>query len=239
MAASDGKTMSRPASGEWSVDNALKSLVREDLKMPLFIHDMFNIVFLSIILIEVIIYLTRVDWTLLGTYEIGYSQYDLTYIICGTFIGYLIIDVIWILLIPKAVPSSPTSLIIHHAFALFQIFAVATYPWLGLSAALSLLVEINTIFLVLKRNVRQVSFEFNICWFGFYSTWLLLRLIMYPILSYYFYTEYIRHSIVTNNYYNVVIAGPLGTAVLSVLSYKWSFDMVFKKKKPKSPSKKN
>lgn len=223
---------------QWSIRKALE-LVKVEMPSEMLVHDMFNVTALSLIFSMICYYLykvtdmDRIGLSILETGVHGMEDKELNIIICCTFLTYAVIDALWVLLIPTCVPSSPTSIIVHHLFAIALIIVPWYLPYFGYHACLMLTVEINTVFLILKRNVRRTSIEFHITRILFYSTWIGQRLIMYPFLACFFYFEYMRYTETVGTYYNLVFIAPAGAFALSFLGYKWTFNMLFGKNKSK------
>ncbi len=221
-------------------------------KSQMFLHDMFNIVALAVVCYNVGLFLYRGSdpaiigplvthyWTKGGTdlTEISHlvSAADemglylfIFYFVCS----YLLLDIIWVLVVPKCVPSSPTSIVVHHlaTFVLLlttYVYAPVDYAW---NTAIYLTVEINTIILVLKRNLQMGSVLWRLLDILFYVSWVLQRLVMFPILTWWSYHEYLRFSLKVGTHMNALMLTPAFTMLLAILSYKWTIDLLFKKKK--------
>ena len=94
--------------------------------------------------------------------------------------------------------------------------------------AVTLLVEVNTLFLTLKRNVPNSSFVFKVLNILFYFTWISLRLICFPILVVFFYQEWRRYSKAIGTDFNFILLAPIFQFLITALSFKWTYDMVMK-----------
>ena len=223
-------------------------------KSQMFVHDMFNIVALAVICYNVCLFLYRGSdlaiieplfthyWTKGGhdlaniTHLVSASNemalyFFIFYVVCL----YLLLDIIWVIVIPKCVPSSPTSIVVHHIATLVllwttYVFAPIDYAW---NTAVYLTVELNTIILVCKRNLKMGSVLWRVLDILFYLSWVLQRLVMFPILTWWSYHEYLRFSVKVNTRVNALVLTPLFTLLLAILSYKWTIDLLFKKKKKK------
>lgn len=192
-------------------------------------HDYFNIFSLFTVCFLDFNYLFHAtDFSKLGTNEIGSGHGFLFTLLFVGFAVYLVADMIWIYMIPDSVPSDPMSILIHHlvtlVFISFPLYA-EHYAW---HMAITLSVEINTLFLLLRRNSSIGSLFNKIAEALFYTTWVLMRLIMFPVLAVFFAYEYERRSKEIGSYYNVVIAAPTLQLILTAMSYKWTYDMLVK-----------
>lgn len=193
------------------------------------IHDYFNLAFLSILVVANCIYLAlATEVSNVGTENLGDQHNYLSNIILISFVLYLLVDIIWVILIPKCVASNPQAILIHHCACLLMVaipFIERQFSW---HLSVCLLVEINTLFLTLRRNLPLNTLPQTICNIAFYASWVLLRLIMMPLLVAFFYSEYIRYSQYLNEYHNIAGYGVGGMAFVTALSYKWTLDMVLK-----------
>ena len=192
-------------------------------------HDMFNIVVLSLIVCVDLVYLTlATDLSELGTDELGADYEGLSDVLLISFTVYLLVDLVWVILVPKCVPSNPVGIIIHHIACLVLI----SLPWMNRQfawhTAINLLVEVNTLLLTLRRNVLIKSTAYHVFNVLFYATWIILRLVLYPMLVVFFYWEYIRYSVAISNYYNMLILASALEAFITAMGFKWTYDMVAK-----------
>jgi len=78
-------------------------------------------------------------------------------------------------------------------------------------------VEVNTWLLIAKRHYKSVVLEA-----GFYSTWVVMRLIIYPYLVWHYTWTYMEHSEELGTYVNIVLIAPLIQGYLSCLNYWWT-----------------
>jgi hypothetical protein len=163
---------------------------------------------------------------------------DLYYVIFYIVSAYLVVDVVWVLVVPRCVPSSPTSIVVHHVAT--AVLLGATYfcapEQYAFSTAIYLTVELNTVLLVSKRNLRIGSFLWVLLDKLFYVSWVVQRLIMFPILIWWSSFEYLRFSHTYGTLSNAILSTPIFSVLLTVLSYKWTIDMLTKKKKPSKKS---
>jgi hypothetical protein len=78
------------------------------------LHDYFNVIALTILVFVDYYYLyTATEFHKIGTNELGRNYGDLFKILFLLFDGYLLIDIVWIWLIPHCV-KGPNTIILHH-----------------------------------------------------------------------------------------------------------------------------
>jgi TLC domain len=160
-----------------------------------FLHDMFNILSLIVIVYHDVqyLYLTTI-WDHIGTLELGREQRDLASTLFFLFFIYIVVDTLWIAIIPSCVLSSPMALIVHHLFTfLFLLipYYVAQFHWHG---AISIFVEVNVLFLVSRRQFSQSTLMYRILDAVFLLTWFTFRLVVFPFLFFFYSYEYVRYS---------------------------------------------
>lgn len=200
-------------------------------------HDQFNIVALSIIVFFDVSYLIlTTDIKKIGTDELGLDYYPIFLALITSFTLYLIIDVFYVLYQPSCVLGPPKGIIIHHILTLGQL----VIPWLNQQLswhlAITLSVEINSLVMTLRRNSHKDSINYKILNVLFYITWFLFRLVLFPILSVFFYYEYIRCA-AKLGYYNTMAVGFISQSLLTLMSFRWTYDIymkIFRTKSTKS-----
>jgi len=179
-----------------------------------FRHDVFNMVFLPCLLFfNINVFL---DWNLAN-----FAFYT------KVFIFYILTDSIWVFLIPRSV-ASPATILIHHAAALAGLVSVLSMSsdYIIIGAAAGLL-EINTFFLLARRNFRSSSI-INIL---FFSSWVVIRLLLGPWLLYKTISLFLTHFELFMNepilllQASIIVIVTLG---LNILNFKWSYDLVAK-----------
>lgn len=247
--------MKRTESENWTIFQAVKSVYDQagQRHTQMFLHDMFNIGCLAVVcsLVGYFLY-TGTDTAILSTLLSHYwykrnadlhlisglmltpGMMDLYYLIFYIVSCYLVVDVLWVLVVPRCVPSSPTSIVIHHAATAVLLGATYFYApeQYAFSTAIYLTVELNTVLLVSKRNLRINSPLWFLLDKLFYVSWVVQRLIMFPILIWWSSFEYLRFSHTHGTLANAILTTPVFSVLLTVLSYKWTIDMLTKKKKP-------
>ncbi len=134
----------------------------------------------------------------------------------------------WIALRPKCTMASSTSVIVHHVVTLL----VMSTPWIhtqfGWHLAVNILAEINTWFLTLRRNVQCDTLLHSLLQVGFYATWILIRLLLYPVLIFFYWTEFLRFSQYTNSYINALLLSFVMHIVVTIMSLHWTWEMISK-----------
>ena len=192
-------------------------------------HDIFNIVILTFITLLNFNYLIHAtDISLIGTPYLGANHTHLFHYFYYSFIAYLLADTLWISVIPKSTVTGPLPIVFHHILVLMLSYVPYEEPQFNWFMASSLLVEINTILLAIKRYLPINSLQYNILNIIFYATWILMRLICFPILTWFYISEYHRVSAAKGTYVSVAVLGPLVQGLVTILNYKWSYDMLHK-----------
>jgi hypothetical protein len=172
-------------------------------------HDEFNLFALPLICIINCLYLQYQ-----GIFSI------LNFII---FLLYIIIDIIWLVLKPESV-QSPSTIIYHHIICIFGWFIPIFEPDFSMWISMALLVEINTFFLIAKRFFNHNAILTVLFWFS----WVLFRVIMYPLLVYFFYKELLSYYDTHKSKFIIGLIGFILLLILTSLNAKWSVDLVNK-----------
>lgn len=129
-------------------------------------HDAFNIIYIVLLLKYLLLYFVDYNVTLYR-------------IICISKIVYCIIDIIWLYLIPSAILINTNIIFIHHILTMILVWiSYINSNLFFMITPIGLLVEINTLLGILKRYIN--------CDTLFKISWIFFRLIMFPILNYYF-----------------------------------------------------
>lgn len=176
-----------------------------------FLHDMFNIMSLVVIIFLDMRYLYHATiWDHLGTSDLGKDHVGFASILLFTFFIYVVIDTLWIAVIPNCVLSSPMALIIHHFFTfLFLLlpYYIVQFHWHG---AVSMFVEINVFFLVSRRQFLPTTAIYKCLDFLFLLTWFFFRLVLFPVLLVFYSYEYRRYSMeLGGQWFNIVLLAPV------------------------------
>jgi len=130
------------------------------------LHDDVNIVVLTVVFIMAVLSL----WD--GPSSVGH-----TWVIVVMTV-YLLIDMAWIAARP-AIAKTPVSVIIHHVVTLIVISGAVEHADHRVNASRALLVEINTVLITLRRKLGRPLW----CEVGFFGTWIVLRLVWFPMLG--------------------------------------------------------
>lgn len=168
-----------------------------------------------------------------------------------TTLAYFVIDLLWVVMIPGTV-RSPSVIVIHHSIVLVYIMVPWLYHSLGYAMGACMSVELNTWFLIARRMFNQRGLnpfgagglgevggiKIKLTSVGFYLSWVLVRLVLYPALVPVFWGEYLAATESLGTYVNAVAVAPVFQVLLTCLNVKWSLDLLFSKlNKSKEPSK--
>mmetsp|Transcript_7954 Transcript_7954/g.29416 ORF Transcript_7954/g.29416 Transcript_7954/m.29416 type:complete len:228 (+) Transcript_7954:268-951(+) len=101
------------------------------------------------------------------------------------FLLYIVFDFLWVVSVPKCVPRGHKLIVIHHLATLGLVQHALRHPETAFFTCLDGLVELNTAFLVLRRQLPYgISHAFNVMyWITFFP----LRFCLAPYLVYKFY----------------------------------------------------
>ena len=183
------------------------------------LHDLFNLLVLPIICASNVLYLVIREEHYL------WAQFSI-------FTIYLILDSIWVLFRPRSV-ASPSTIIIHHIVCLIGwIIPHISDPSLSLWFSLGILVEINTFFLIGRRYWGRTL----VLQILFYSTWIFLRMMMFPFVLYKFSFKYFNYTVAQaeGKFINTGLLILLIMVFLNILNMKWSWDLFFKTQRKKT-----
>ena len=180
-------------------------------------HDIWNLILLPFIFLSTSYYLIFKE-------ESDYYYYAIQY---NIFIIYLIMDLIFIILIPQSV-GAPDSIIIHHLIVLIgTVGANYSLPIpVRRYVASGFLVELNTWLKFAKRysNPLLANF-FNIL---FYISWISIRICWFPYLLFIsislFYESYSQDG----NVFNCFLLLTIMLSVLLVMNIKWTHELFTK-----------
>ena len=174
------------------------------------IHDYFNIITLPLIFVS--------NWIQLIFGDIFGFDY-LFYL----FLGYILLDLLWLIWKPKSV-GSPGTIIFHHVISAGGWIIPIFNQDLALLTRLALLVEFNTWFNILKRY-NKTDLVYN-C---FYITWFFLRVILYPTLFYMSFNKYLLYISKYGTYLNLALPILIICVSLTILNFIWSYELIIKK----------
>jgi hypothetical protein len=150
------------------------------------------------------------------------------------FTSYITIDTLWLVFIPSSV-SSPNFILFHHIICLlaWQVpyFVDRAY---AVPASISLLVEINTFLLILKRNGPFNSTISSVIEFSFNLTWVVSRILLYPVILIISMPTVMETCRLKNSLINHGVALVCVLVALIALNTKWTIDWLRKLTKGKN-----
>ena len=213
------------------------SIARKVDNTQVLLHDIFNIISLIVIIIVNSSYLyealssnDKIDDNTKYYIPSNADNDSLrfTLIILGI---YLIVDSLWILIIPQSILSSPKLIVAHHIATLIYIY----FPWYygnlyGILCSSDCMVEINTLIIVLRRRALENTFIRKILDGLFLITWLCFRIIIFPIVAYFMIQQYLNLSSETylGTYNNIHIVACLIQSILTLLGFYWTWEIYIK-----------
>lgn len=207
------------------------------------IHDFFNLIFLlPIILLNCLNW----DWDKLMT-KPHFSNNNIAFRDCWTgeyfelffytTVSYFIIDLIWILVVPKAV-KSPSTIIQHHIASLLYLSIPNTMPSLRFMMGVCMSVEVNTWFLIARRVFNKQGFSpwtidlpylfsvriklISVC---FYVSWISIRCILYPFVLVIFYRLLTIQELSEREQKMLMVSACLHL-VFCALNMRWTMDLM-------------
>ena len=156
------------------------------------------------------------------------------------FFIYMMVDSFWVWTVPESVASAST-ILIHHVV----VSAVWLIPFYLRNASLvryssyGPLVEINTFFLIARRNFKDSV----LLQFMFFASWIVLRVLFYPYILIHFVAfiaiDNEHMNVAREPLYVVTAIAILGTMLLlNTMNAKWSYDL-FRKTFSRSPKDNN
>ena len=102
------------------------------------------------------------------------------------FTWYIVADFLWILVEPSAVPSLPNVILLHHAVTFILLCFPLRYASLATYTCWDGICEINTFFLIARRQWKSVRKPFS---FLYWATFFPMRIFLYPYMLVLFYRE--------------------------------------------------
>ncbi|EFN53634.1 expressed protein [Chlorella variabilis] len=104
------------------------------------------------------------------------------------FIAYVAGDFVWVFLQPEAVPSLPTVILAHHAVTCVLLCVPLKRPHLHWYTCVDGLVELNTFFLIARRQFRSRTTRKVFSWL-YWASFLSMRMVLYPLMVPLFWRE--------------------------------------------------
>lgn len=110
-------------------------------------------------------------------------------------IGYIMIDMLWVIIFPKCVKSQAT-IIVHHAVTMLYMCIPMYNPVTRYAMAVCLSVEGNTWFLILRRNplTKRSAVLKSVVKYCFYVSWYVIRIGLYPYMVYDVFGLFLAHT---------------------------------------------
>jgi hypothetical protein len=106
-------------------------------------------------------------------------------LLTNLFIYYIVLDSLWIALSPSAVPKFSSVILVHHLFTFLILLHPLRYPEHSIETCRDGIVELNTFFLIARRQARRGSL-LNVLFSFCYKITLSIRFIWQPYLIYHF-----------------------------------------------------
>lgn len=215
---------------------ATKTFDQPGANDPMFrAHDVYNMVYLSFISILDLYYLYQAtDVSLIGTPNIGQNHIPLFLFLWKAFVVYMLIDSVWIALFPRIAPSGAKIVLAHHVVTLLYAFVPFYVRSLSWHMGIALLNELSTTLVTFRRNVQINTPLYDFLHNLVLLTWFPIRLGLYPMLCVVILIEYRRYSLEVGTYVNIVAYGVVAQYFLTMLSIKWSIDLINKLKQKKN-----
>lgn len=107
------------------------------------------------------------------------------------FTWYIVADFAWIFAEPNAVPSLPNVILLHHAVTFVLLCFPLQYTHLATYTCWDGICEINTFFLIARRQWKSVRRPFTIL---YWATFFPMRIFLYPYMLIVFYKEMQIHE---------------------------------------------
>lgn len=212
-------------------------------------HDYFNIInFASIVAIDIFYIIVSTEWHRIGTNQLAQNE-SCTQIfkLMGCFTAnYLLWDTLFIVFYPTCVMDDTSTIeklsrgkdharniIIHHLVTLLYLSIPFFIPQFHWHTGVLLLVEINTLFLTVRRHLFNNTLAYKIVNALFYASWILFRLVIFPLFVFFIISEYFRYSEEVNTYINIFVIAPILQVMLTSLGLFWTYKLFFKAPKVK------
>ncbi len=154
-----------------------------------------------------------------------------------TSISYFIIDLAWVVIIPKAV-KSPSTIIQHHIATLLYLMIPYKMPSVRFLMGICMSVEINTWFLIARRVFNKQGFppwtidlpylfsvRVKLISIFFYLTWVAIRCIVYPYVLVIMGRLVQDSNLAENNKVMISVAACLHS-IFCFLNARWTVDLI-------------
>jgi len=190
------------------------------------IHDYFNLLALVFVITS-----AALDWDYPMLFQgLGSLAYTGQYFwwTWGLFVGYLLIDCVWVTMIPECV-KIPKTIVQHHVVVIVYMVAPILWPEYRWFMGALLSVELNTWFLIARRFVykKKIAWLTYPAAFCFYASWIIIRCYFYPaILVHFIQLADIRIRETGKFWHWPMLFIPVHFA-LCCLNAKWTFDLFY------------
>lgn len=228
-----------------TVCQAVPSTARLSLMPPMTpevraeLHDRFNLA--CIAFINVINFLNwRLDtaawknFSLLDGHDEWASRWtgDYEQSLLVALFAYMVFDTLFVCVFPQSV-KTPGSILLHHVCVLFAMLVPLTHRAThGYTLGLFLVADLNTLFLTVRKMLLKSTSNgpgtvvFSMVSFCFYITWVVIRLIIFPIWLFKISVPaYLAHWHRVGTPLNVFIVMPCSNFWACALNFKWTYDL--------------
>ena len=191
----------------------------DNININVLLHDVFNVIVLSIISLLNTTYLLLV---ITNIYD--HIKIDLFPIILYSFISYIIIDILLIYYFPSCIVSKPRDLLLHHGITFIICLSPILEKYFEWHAGLALTVEIQTIILTIRRLILDKTLIlYTIIDTLFYVLFIVFRIFIFPMLTVYYYIEHKKYSIKCNTQFNIAITAVVGFFAITLMGFMWIY----------------
>lgn len=155
-------------------------------------------------------------------------------------VTYFVVDLLWILVLPRCV-KSPSTIVQHHIATLLYLMVPYVSPEIRWCMGACMSVEINTWFLIARRvfnkagfppwviDLSFVSIRVKIISVCFFVTWIGIRCILYPSMMGFIVDRWWTTSAREGTYINFDLISPVLHTTFCVLNFKWTYDLLMSK----------
>jgi len=223
-------------------------------------HDFFNLICLVPLialnvmnwkwnsLLSLLLHKTEIRTTTKTTYSKGVTgsyfgsgiegawngEYFLAFWYCT--VGYFVLDLLWVCIIPRCV-KSPTTIIQHHIATLLYLLVPFLLPEFQCYMGVCMSVEVNTWFLIARRVFNKQGFEpwminlpylfsvrVKLISIFFYITWVTTRCIIYPMMMIRYYELYMMRFR-KGSTINIMLMVAIIHSIFCILNARWTWDL--------------
>mmetsp|Transcript_27677 Transcript_27677/g.67344 ORF Transcript_27677/g.67344 Transcript_27677/m.67344 type:complete len:214 (-) Transcript_27677:1646-2287(-) len=150
---------------------------------------------------------------------------------------YFLVDLIWILIVPKCV-KSPSTIVQHHIFTMLYILIPYYHHDKRWAMGACMSSEINTWFLIARRvfnkegfppwiiDLSVVSIRVKLISIFFYLTWIGIRCLLFPAILVHLFKLWMIESKKVDSLLNIEMIPPLMQSIFCLFNFKWTFDLI-------------